>query len=115
MRPEVQVLPGPQPALTSGDASQRCWSPLERAYTGPRTLTWLPFLVIDVLLPASHRPVCVPPSSEKRPEWTLDDPVGRLRQPDPCWALTRRAIGSAIVEEAPTVVPSGRWPHPDVP
>ena len=52
MRPEVQVLPGPPPALTSGDASQRCWSPLERAYTGPRTLTWLPFLVIDVLLPA---------------------------------------------------------------
>jgi hypothetical protein len=60
-------------------------------------------------------PFACPPSSEKRPEWTLDDPVGRLRQPDPCWALTRPAIGSAIVEEAPTVVPSGRWPHPDVP
>jgi DDE superfamily endonuclease len=38
MRPEVQVLPGPQPALTSGDASQRCRGPLERAYTGPELL-----------------------------------------------------------------------------
>src|SRR5215207_9383098 len=46
MRPEVQVLPGPLPAVTSGNAIQRIWSAPGWAGIGPRTLTWLPLLVM---------------------------------------------------------------------
>jgi hypothetical protein len=50
MRPEVQVLPGPPPAMTSTNAGRRVRSFVRRQCAGSRPLTWLPFLVMDVLL-----------------------------------------------------------------
>ena len=47
MRPEVQVLPGPAPALTSGNAGQCVWSSLGEECAESRTLTWLPLLVMS--------------------------------------------------------------------
>jgi hypothetical protein len=90
MRPEVQVLPGPPPAPTSGNASQRFRSPLGRACTGSRTLTWLPFLVMDVSLQVSAQTRCVPHGQRERPERAIDDLLGRSHQPDPCWAAHHR-------------------------
>src|SRR5215212_1267939 len=47
MRPEVQVLPGPPPVLTSGNAGHRVRSSLARVGVGSRTLTWLPLPVME--------------------------------------------------------------------
>ena len=58
MRPEVRVLPGPPPALTSGNAGQRVWSSLGEECAGSRTLTWLPLLVISQAV--TSRPGCPP-------------------------------------------------------
>src|SRR5215208_5942517 len=60
MRPEVQVLPGPPPTMTSGNVRRRVRSSLGVAYAGSRTLTWLPFLVVDMLVRYPHS-ACVPP------------------------------------------------------
>jgi hypothetical protein len=47
MRPEVQVLPGPPPALTSGNAGHRVRSWFGGTGARSRTLTWLPVLVMS--------------------------------------------------------------------
>jgi hypothetical protein len=47
MRPEVQVLPGPPPALIRGNAGQHARSLLGGVRGGSRTLTWLPLLVMS--------------------------------------------------------------------
>src|SRR5215218_8152527 len=49
MRPEVQVLPGPPLALTSGNAGQVRPELVGRTGAGSRPLTWLPFLVMAQL------------------------------------------------------------------
>src|SRR4029453_8927363 len=46
MRPEVQALPGPLPALTSRNAGRLIRSQMGSAGAGSRTLTWLPLLVM---------------------------------------------------------------------
>src|SRR4029453_7079357 len=46
MRPEVQVLPGPLPALTSRNAGCLVRWQMGATGAGARTLTWLPLLVI---------------------------------------------------------------------
>src|SRR4030095_2685009 len=58
MRPEVQVLPGPPPLLNSTNAGRRVRSPLGWPDTGPRTLTWLPFLVIRPVRPRRRAAWC---------------------------------------------------------
>src|SRR5829696_1164595 len=67
MRPEVQVLAGPPPALTSENAGQRVRSWLGGTGAGSRTLTWLPLLVMDVLLRASAQARWVPPAARTAP------------------------------------------------
>jgi hypothetical protein len=91
---EVQRLPGPLLALTSGNTSQRLRNPLGRPSTGSRTLTWLPLLVMDVAPSLRTGPVWAPPGSENGPERTIDL-FRRPRSPDPYWTAQRRAIGSA--------------------
>ena len=47
MRSQVQVLAGPPPVLTSGNAGRRIRARWARRGVGSRTLTWLPFLVMS--------------------------------------------------------------------
>jgi hypothetical protein len=75
MRPEVQVLPGPPPAMTSENADQRVRSFVRRRCAGSRTLTWLPLLVMDVLLQVSAQAVACH-AHENGPKRTIDDLFG---------------------------------------
>jgi hypothetical protein len=68
MRPEVRVLPGPLPALTSGNAGDRGRSPVGRGGCRTNNSTWLPFLVLSRTSRATYcsRALC----SKKRSEET---------------------------------------------
>jgi hypothetical protein len=48
MRAEVQVLPGPLPALTSRNAGPLVRRTVGEPCAGSRTLTWLPLLVMSI-------------------------------------------------------------------
>jgi hypothetical protein len=65
MRPEVQVLPGPPLAMTSPNAGRRVQSPLGWADNGPRTLTWLPALVMRPAVVGSVRALHPPGSTQR--------------------------------------------------
>jgi hypothetical protein len=65
MRPEVQVLPGPPPTLTSGNAGGRVRRPVAGGCAGSRTLTWLPLLVMSqtvtsLVVPRARTSSCEP-------------------------------------------------------
>src|SRR5215218_8711319 len=97
MRPEVQVLPGLLPALTSANAGHRIRSPVGVARGGSRTLTWLPCLVIGqtvyplignvvvVWMGLRKGPGAVPCSARRlSPGLALDRcQAGRTRRPGP--------------------------------
>jgi hypothetical protein len=116
MRSQVHVLPGPPPAMTSANAGRRVRSFVRRQCAGSRTLTWLPFLVVDVLLQGcAHATVegfggATRP--RERPQADHRRPVVGLAGP-PLLAAHHRAIKTATVEGAQAVGPSGRRRHPD--
>jgi hypothetical protein len=79
MKSEVQLLPSPLPALTSGNtpvsACGISWAAIYRI----KNLTWLPLLVMDVAPSLRTGPVWAPPGSENVPERTIDDLFRRPR------------------------------------
>ena len=87
MRPEVQVLPGPPPALTSTNAGRRVRSFVRRQCAGSRPLTWLPFLVMDVLLQGCSLARWSATRQRQRPPSRPSTTCCRPRRPHPCWQL----------------------------
>jgi hypothetical protein len=57
-------------------------------------LTWLPFLVMDVLSKAPRRPVDSYPASITAPSGPSDDPFDRSRSPHPCLAAATEPSGA---------------------
>jgi hypothetical protein len=87
MRPEVQVLPGPPPAMTSTNAGRRVRSFVRRQCAGSRPLTWLPFLVMDVLLQGCSLARWSATRQRQRPPSRPSTTCCRPRRPHPCWQL----------------------------
>jgi hypothetical protein len=112
MRPEVQVLPGPLPAMTSENASRRIRGFFRRRCAGSRPLTWLSLLVMDMLLQVSARPRCaLPRAARTTPSGPSTTCWVGLASPTLAAQLTPE-IETATVQGA-SAVPSDRRPHPD--
>ena len=96
MRPEVQLLPGPQSALTSGNTSQRLRNPLGQPCTGSRTLTWLPLLVMDVAPVSARAPFGRRPAARTA-----------LSEPSTCFVDLASPTFTGQLSAAPRPCPAG--------